>query len=264
MADFVELTAGETDAKSFLRQALAKKMKDNFTNLNARTTQLEKEIRVFDHFNNLLDVGGDSWGPDPASASALHGPRWHIAGSTNTDLVNANAAKPGYSINRIGYPSSGGGRWANVESNLNLQFDQVTLPIIFEARVKFSADLEFHIGTRAAQNVVPTTDLAGVWLERIDGTFWRFVSFNASRNNGGSITRITNGVWFTIKIEFTDTPGDRALCSIDGDLKETLTAQVPTDDILHAVFAIGGTAVGTGNTDIDRADFGADNISDAA
>jgi hypothetical protein len=130
--------------------------------------------------------------------------------------------------------------------------------------MKFSADLEFHIGARAFQNANPTTDLPGVWLERVDGSNWRFVSYDTARNNGASFTRITNGNWFKLTIEFTDSPSDRAICSIDDVVKSTLTTQLPTDDILHAALAIGGTAVGNGLFDIDFADFGGPDIQDAA
>src|SRR6185436_17736051 len=105
------------------------------------------------------------------------------------------------------------------------------------------------------------TDSKGIWVERVDATNWRFVSFDSSRNNGSSFAKPTPGTWWTIDVIFTDDPRNRALCYINGVLKETFTSNLPTADSLHYYFGHASTA---GDMDIDIAGLRAEGIADAA
>lgn len=261
MATFVELNDAETDSKAFMRQALGKKIKDNFTNLNARVGEIEKQARLFDHFIRRPDGESNlSWGLTPASGVVMVIEDWHIRGTLNSDLVAMNVVKPDQSVGRFAVQTGSGVR--TLTSKHTLQYDQVTLPILFECRMKLSADIRFWLGIQIPGIVTPG-DNPSVFLERVDASNWRFSSWDTSGNSGSSFTKITSGNWFKVKIEFTDNPSARAICSLDDVVKETLTTQLPTNDVLAAKLIFNG-AIAQGDLDLDLMDFGAVALDDAA
>lgn len=280
---FVEFTDPETQYKSGIGQDYARKMKDNFTNLNARTLQLEKYTRVFDHFissdhtSNSLGFGKSFECPDDDAAYTNLVDKWAVSenwlyiGYDGTDSRRShfNATKPARSVARISL--SGGVSnfgYGHVFSRKHFRFDQVTRPIIFEARMKISADGYVYAGLRhgITQDATgrPSTDRAGVWLERVDSTNWRFVSFDGSRFNGSNFAKPTAGNWFTVKIEFTDTPSNRAICSVDGVVKETITSNLDTDTELRAWWCAFQNNFSNFDLDSDRAEFSCLGLADAA
>ena len=263
MPDYVKVEDSQIDFNSGVGQDTAFQGRDNQENLKERVTKIESQSRLFDHFIRLHSGGADllSWGPNPASASFSIIEDWRIVAISNADFVSMNVAKPAQSVGRFAVQS--GSEVRQLTSKHTLQYDQVTLPIIFECRVKLSADIRFWFGIyEPATDASPVTKHSIV-LERVDGSNWRFRSYDGSANLGSSFTKITSGNWFKIKIEFTDTPSARAICSIDDVVKETLTANLPTAKALSAKFLFNG-AIAQGDFDLDFADFGAVALSDAA
>lgn len=259
---FSTLTLAETAAKALIRQALWRKVKDNFDDHEPRLVQLEKQIRIFDHFNRAAEAttNDKSWGTTPATGGSILGRDWLLHASSNAELGNANAAKPSWSVVRIASPSAAG-QWAQAQSALSLQFNEITAPITLEARIKRAVDMNFKAGMRGFFTD-PTADSKGIWLEKVDASNWRFVSFDTARNNGASFAKVAEGNWFKVKIIFESSPSIRALCSVDGVLKETLTTQLPQTTRMHANF--GRWDLLSGALDMDLADFGAVAIADAA
>jgi hypothetical protein len=96
----------------------------------------------------------------------------------------------------------------------------------------------------------------GIFLE-LGGAANTF-RFTSRRNGGASPADMTfgadfawiaNATWFTVSIVFTDAGGNRALCYVDGVLKETITLTLPTAKNLYG--NIGVTAVGGASVQID-------------
>src|SRR6266568_4320970 len=108
MADFVALTDVETNAKTFLRQAVGKKFKDNFDNHQGRLTALETSLALFDHFNRI------PVGVSPPPYDALGG--------------SATLTESAYSVWRI---TANGVVTAGLRSLMDLGFSNVLLPITF-------------------------------------------------------------------------------------------------------------------------------------
>jgi hypothetical protein len=108
-----------------------------------------------------------------------------------------------------------------------------------------------------------------VWLEQPDDANWRFVTSAGSPLAGGSFARPGAETWYSVKIEFTDTPSNRAICSVDGTQRAFFTSNLPLTDILHSWFSIGFvfTAAGGGTTlheiDCDRVDLSFPGMADA-
>jgi hypothetical protein len=265
MADFVELTTGETAAKAFIRQALMRKVKDNFTNLNARMTQEEQFLRLFDHMN-FDDGSGRSYQTlvnDETSPSAYgYGRSWIYIGDGGRQ--GRNAAKPSHSVARISVGASGDWGWAF--SLLSFSFADAVKPIRWKARLKISNDGSLICGMREGpynENAV-SQNRPGIWLERFDSSSWRFACYDGTtKNNGTAFTRVTNGTWFEAEIEFTNSPSDRAICRIDGAERANLQANLPTTQRLLAIHGVRGPG-GATDFDVDRVLFSADGLADAA
>ena len=280
MADFSTLTLAETAAKAKLRQALFRKIKDNEDNLNERMGTVENQIVTFDHF--VEDDGGgysfqgSNYSVDlpPAGWTGTwlvnRARRWMYQGwdTTTRDGTIFNAAKPDQSVARVAsVPINASARYSNLYGLDRFRFDRVTRPIIFRARIKLAADSDFVFGLRDGPRSehYRTVDRPGIWMERVDGSNWRFVCYDGTRNNGGNFAKITTGTWFEVEIEFTDTPADRAFCYVDGVLKQTLTANLPTTSPLCFALLPGGGVNGTaGTTDYDRVRIDCPALLDAA
>lgn len=283
---FIELTDAETLFKAGVGQDLLRKVKDDFTNLNARTLQLEKFLKVHEDFIEACDPSGD---PDGLGISFMNAAQvaaysslidvWAISETTlyigydNTDSRSShfNASKPAYSVARMSIPAFASSKYAQAYSRLALQFDQVTRPITFEARMKLSADGALFAGLRVGvrsggSGQAISFDRNGIWLERVDATNWRFACYNGTRTSGTSFAKPTAGNWFKVKIEFTDTPSNRALCYVDDVLKETITTNLPTATPLRAWWQGSNFVSGLGawDFDCDRYAFSALGLADAA
>lgn len=273
--DFVALTELETDSGKPLRQALLKKVKDDFDNLHERVGAIESASGIFDHFNSGWDSSAAasverSW---PIMRSIGNTgveftagvPPWIITtdnpdGIEDSTAIGPNQPPPAYSVRRIRSVNTS---YAAIQSALELRFDQATLPIIFEGRFRNESDNPFRVGMmRRLANFNPSTDGAGVWLERVDATNWRFATYNTARNNGVSFARPSTFLWYVVKIEFTDAPSNRVLCSIDGVLKDTISSQLPTAIPQRASWAAISPSA-TLDIDVDRVKFAAPGLADA-
>jgi len=237
MADFVEFTDAETNTKAFFRQAYEKKMKDNFTNLNARV--VGRDPRVFEHFNRI---------------------------GLSEEFVNLGVfqAGPYSTVTPYGHGDSGGQN-IGIHTNRLFQFDGETRPLIVKGRIKKLLDVAQRLGLQENNLASPFTDVKGIWLERLDASNWRFVSYDTARNNGTSFTKPSDNTWFEVSIEFTGTPSNQALCRLDGVLKETLTTQLPTAVPLFGLFMFKGSGASPGNavSRIDRIEYSAFAFLDA-
>jgi hypothetical protein len=281
---FTPFVDAQTAYKSPLGQDFFRQMQDDFTNLNSRLSSLESAIAVYDHFNTRVAFSRDGAeirfpsfpvvapydvAASPTFQASLSG-NWVALADTDDTLFDIsggmNVPPPAFSVARIGAAS--GGSWMSVFSRRTVLFNSMTRPLVLNARFKLSAD----IATKAGLRVMPTagasapadpsaTDSKGIWLERVDATNWRFVSFDSSRNNGSSFAKPTPGTWYTVQIIFTDDPSNRALCYVNGVLKETFTSNLPTADELSFYF---GHAATGGTMDIDIASLRAEGIADAA
>jgi hypothetical protein len=254
---FVEFTDAETAFNAGVGQDYRRKMKDDFTNLNARAQILESHAIFFDHFTERHEPTGALSDPslpllseDGVFKVRPHRWRMRLFGGSG-DAEDRTLNKPAYSVAGIQHEGSGTGTF--LWTVPDVRFDLVTLPITFEARVKLDqSDREPIVGLKEWQTTNPaTTDAPGIWLDYIDTSNWRFVSYDTARNNGGSFAKVSAGSWFTVKIVFTDDPSNRALCYVDGVLKETLTTQLPTAKRLNAVWGYYSGA-NAGSMHIDR------------
>jgi hypothetical protein len=238
MADFAELTLAETAAKAKIRQALMRKLKDNCTNLNARISQSEQSAHVFEHFNaysfdavyplfekvNLYDIVAGIW-----------------------SVYQAGDATGGY---------------GGVFSRRTVRIDAVTSPVRLKARCKKISDVSHLLGLRL-QSAATLSDTQGVWLERVDASNWRFVSYDTARNNGVNFTKPTDGTWFEVDIEWTSATS--VSCRVDGVLKDTLITQLPSNDLLRVHLLSAGTGgAWTKTMEIDRFEFSFGALTDAA
>lgn len=288
---FLEFTDAETLFKAGLGQDFYRKMKDDFTNLNARTSIVENHLVTHEHFLDD-DMSGFSFQAShgavmgntlPSGYSAAgwsgtwivnHRRGWMYQGYDGTDRNGTiwNAAKPDYTSARISTLGSSSGRYANLYGLARYRFDRSTKPIVFTARIKLAADSPFLFGLRDGPRSEQFVNGGlgfnrhGIWMERVDSSNWRFVSYDGTRNNGSNFAKVTSGTWFEVRIEFTDTPADRAFCYVDGVLKNTLAANLPTTSALCAALLTvdvnqGGTA---GNIDYDRFRHEVPAILDAA
>lgn len=260
------LTEDETNAKAKLRQAFFKKLKDNDVDHKARIDRIYQGMRFFDHFNWRTDVADRSWGTAPwnlgtGTGDGSGGRGWvQYNGLNDGHDANFNPARPAFSVARI-INGTAGSSWCVNFTEFALRFDAITAPLILEARVKLSADGAPFLGLREMRDENPGgNDRAGIWVERVDGTNWRAVSYNGSRNNGLNWAKPSVGTWFVLRIEWTS---GQAIIKIDGATKDTLTTQLPTTTTLHGVL---GCAIGSVscNHDHDRIEMAADGLGDAA
>jgi hypothetical protein len=272
VTDYVKLTDDQTAWKKQWGQDDFRQMRDNQESHEERITQLEEQIVFFDHFNSVgVDSGADLSFPFVVDQNGTVARRsisknWHVHwGGADGNYGNsvANPIKPSYSVARLGVSTSGFlVDWGFAKTVPHLRFDRVTKPLRLIGRFKDSADILLIVGMREfnAGNL-SAADHPGIWLERVDASNLRFVSYDTSRNNGSSFARPTAGNWYEVEIIFTDDPSDQALCYVDGVLKETLTSQLPTARTLHGAW---GLDSGTAQMDCDRFRFSAAAHLDAA
>jgi hypothetical protein len=272
MADFSPITLAQATHKAGIGQDFMRQVRDNFDNHQSALAQLISSIRLFDHFNWKTASGSSPYlsyetvVDDDASPGVFgHGRDWIYCGKTGgtTGRTQGNSNKPSTSVARMNTTATGAD-FANAWSRMGLNFGEITKPITYVARHKLSADCSFYSGFREG----PFAELAsvnefGCWIERVDSTNWRFACFDGTtKNNGASFTHPSSGTWFEVKIIFTNTPGNQLDCYLDSVFKYSLTANLPTGQMLQAHHGlIGGTA---GNLDTDRVLFSAEGIADAA
>lgn len=247
MADYTEFTLAQTAFKFGVGQDWTRQLRDNFINHEDRIKGIEFNSLVFDHFN--LD-----------NSEELLPEAWLKLGN----VAAGDQTYPAFSVLRLRKDT---GLVIGFVSKRNFRFDEVTLPLIFKTRIKKLVDVDIRIGLRLffqGTTGLPA-DAAGIWLERVDATDFRFVSFDTSRQNGVPFAKPTDNVWFDMEIEFTDMPSNKALCRIDGTLKETILLQLPTTKILHGLMVTAGSggAPGVNVLDIDRARVSSAGMADA-
>jgi hypothetical protein len=268
MADYTEISLAQATYKAGIGQDFMRQNRDNQINFNARLVQLESEVRLFDHFIDETPAGLSLLAREGALTTGeyANGGNWMYIGFDGTGPIGTdyNAAKPTWTTGRIGSIITTVGHYGIAFSKKSLRFDGVTKPITYEGRFKLSADGAGLFGMRDGPYAeAPTTDRQGIWVERVDSTNWRFVSYDTARNSGSNFSKPTAGNWFKVKIVF-DTSTDRALCYIDDVLKETLTTQLPTTRILHAAFGLHGGGAATTDLDFDWVDWKAVALLEAA
>lgn len=283
MADYVEITAEETDAGAFLRQALGKKFKNNFINHEDRLGTVEDDIIIFDHFNVFVPTPVTFDGAGTTPKERIYNRRWIWASGFNATSGSdpSNPSIPAYSVVRLDADASASNDDAHsgLYSIQEFVFDNVTKPIRFEARVQWRGGRSNHtiehkwglFDTYVLSTGTPNAP-RGIYLELATPTTMRFLSRNASGTfTGTPFTAPTADTWFKVRIEFTDDPSDRAVCYIDDVPKETIVANLPTPDRLRSgvVAAQDYTAgVGSGTTafqvDADRIRYGCPGFTDAA
>lgn len=235
---FVSLADADTDYKSPIGQDLMRQMQDNFDNLNERVTKMESGSRVLEHFN-YYDGAGNAMPPSMFSTSGtptITYPAWSVVA-----LANTNDFHQVYEMFRT------------------LRFDQVTTPIIYEARLKKIVDKGHFFGM--AVHSTTGADRNGIWLERVDASNWRFVSYNGSRNNGSSFAKPTDNTWFTVRIEMNSS--SEVKCYVDDVLKDTLVTQIPTTSLLHAFLDPIGAGPGSPTCHADWIAFGTEALVNA-
>jgi hypothetical protein len=262
---FVALTDAETDASKPARQALWKKIKDNFDDHQSRLGALEGGSAdiLFDHFTrDSRAIGGASHLP-----SADRFTRVTAGGGTVTLLTTDH-------ICRLAIAASGD--IAGLRANMRLKPPQLPKMVM---RMKVSSwattGFEFFAGMGDDTSTAGYGDAFagngpdnGVYLE-ISGSNLIFVAEKgASRTNGTAFGQPSTGTWFEIDIKYLDT--DSVECRFDGALKSTFngpTDFVP-DALTHNIYAgawmAGGASVAAHNYDIDRLRSELGTIVDAA
>lgn len=240
---FSAFTLAETAAKALMRQALWRKVKDDFDDHDLRLVRLDSGLRLSEHFNMKA----------PGALAEILPPLYELAQSASLTITY-----PAFSVLRL--TTTAAGVLTGLIYRRPLNFGGVTPPIRLKARVKTVIDVSFHAGLK---NAAGTSDVKGVWLERVDASNWRFVSYDTARNNGTNFTSVASGTWFEFEIVFTNSPSNQALCYLNGVLKETLVTQLPTTADLYGVvnFQMAGT---TNWMEFDRWESLADGGLDAA
>lgn len=241
MSDFTAFTDPETAYKAGIGQDFMRKMKDNFDNLNARINKLNNRLGFFEDFN---------FAPRPSGVAIL--PYGFEAISPTT------FSYPSFSVLRVSSGNSNPGAGLVLPRPMN--FASVGKPIRCKARVKRGTDTAFRFGF---QSIINMTDSIGVWLERVDASNWRFAAYDGTRESGVSFANVATGTWFDFEIVLTDTPSDRALCYLNGVLKDTLTTHPPVTGDMWGLFNWDPNAASE-NYDFDYVDWDADARIDAA
>jgi hypothetical protein len=279
---FVSFTDPETAYKAALGQDFFRKMKDDFDALNSRLSQVEGSLLLFDHFNTphpRFFVNNGASG-DPTSAPLLaqdaRGLWVNERVWTGTGAIDPGMAYDGgFSELAIEIsPNASGRTQANtIWSVAEFIFNSVTRPISFKSRQKWggAGNPRHLIGLISgmfsnAQNPANApTD--GIWLEFPDSTNVRFIckDSGSGTTTGTSFTRPTTGTRYEIEIQFTDDPSNRALCYLNGVLKETFTTNLPVTRRLRAALICRTDTSGSTNSiiTVDRARLSADGLADA-
>lgn len=266
--DFSPLTLAETAYRFILRQAFFRKIKDDLDNLNGRVGQVEGGLTLLDHFasidqrfntintNDIEDQVGHFYGVrDFSGAGAALPALWTFPANS---VVRIAATQP-----------AGAASGKNVLFTIpRYIFNNLTRPLIYEARVKWrgvSSPLHWF-GMSDAVPAIGNYPNAGVYLAFPNSTDMRFQCRDGTTTtNGTGFARVAADTWFTVKIEFTDTPSNRALCYIDGVLKETLTTNLPTSQGLFGAIDVQvQSSATTTESDCDRLKFSPIALADAA
>lgn len=228
MTDFVRVPDPNLDTGKPTRSTDIKRIRDNQDDHEARILAIEDSgIRVASTFNqrHFYESGGNF---DDVVVTG---------GNYVQDYEGFFLHSQGQIINQIGISSAADDHyleWNNpgqIIGNLAFNFANRTKPITFSTRMWFADALNnaFYIGLTVAPaynaNSVPTD---GIWLQQkaADHTQWQFTA--TSSVGGGTetpvdVARIANSTWFDVDIVFTDDPGNRALCYLDGSLIATFT-----------------------------------------
>lgn len=240
------------DSGKPIRSTDGKRMRDNQADFNTRIAALEAapDAYVSSHFTRRSGYASDQIIGFAAATSTAsmqnYEDRWFLklesfAAATLyfSEGVSVSDNLEHY-LNLFIDASGAGTDYGVVQSSVAFNFTYSTLPITFEARVTFPHNdpTSFRIGLRnfALNNAAPTD---GIFLER-NGANFRFRTVNASvSTNGSDFAPPTASTWFIVKVIFTNSPSNQALCYLDGALKDTLTgANLPTAKNLHARFEV--------------------------
>jgi len=232
------ITAAQTDANSPGDQTFTDLLRTNDKDHEDRIKALEDpSVRVYSHFAGNqgyasgVIVGG-------AQVEPYFEDQFYIESGTGGLVTNQVAVAADDHRILLNGPSMIIGRAA-------FHFTNRVKPITFKARMKFHAfPGAFFVGLLSAGlvgNDFPAVGDTGrparcVVLERFDASNVVFTSrVGASVNQGTQFGKPADGVWFEVKIIFTNTPGNQADCYIDGALKDNLTtaASLPTADNLY-------------------------------
>lgn len=259
---FVALTDTETNSTKPIRQALMKKIKDNFDDIQARLLAVESSLRMFDHFTwddsnvdaapgtpnlNLWRFGVQTGGP-PDSSAALR----------TTEHSVRLTATPGASKGAI-----------RMRGVLRLTPPQSPVAVFrFKTIASWAdfSDLVVGMGNDRDAGHTDLTPTDGVFLQ-MSGTSLRFASIkNGAQTSSSTFTRPAADTWMEVEVKYIDS--NSVECRFDGDLKETFDG--PTDNVpdgfgdimfpeVQFAVIVGG---GTEEMDVDRGDAKLQSIAD--
>jgi len=275
---FTPYVDAQTAYKAPLGQDFFRQMQDNFDNLDARTTRLESSVLLYDHFadkdGRWLAHDNDAntivkFALDQKGIWLVH--RIH-PGSNDPALFPPMPSVQAHSVVLLDSNGAGNDNAVILAGIQEVVFNSAVRPIVYEARVKWisiGAGQPFHrFGLWSDIPATPwnTHCASGIWLEFPDSTNVRFVTRDngGALNTGTSFARPAGSTWFTVRIEFTDDPSNRALCYLDGVLKETFTSSLPTARRLFPVIASIESAGISTQAHADRCEFSAESLVDAA
>jgi hypothetical protein len=274
---FTPFLDAQTAYKAALGQDFFRQMQDDFDNLNGRTTRLESSVLLYDHFadqdGRWLEENNDAntlrhFELDKKGLWAVH--RIHPGSNTPGDYPPMPSVQAHSSV--LLDSNGNGSNNAIILAGLQeVVFNSTVRPVVFEARVQWISlgagqpNHRFGLWSNIPATPWNTHADSGIWLSFPDGSNVRFETRDnaGTLNTGTSFTRPAGSTWFTIRIEFTDDPSNRALCYLDGVLKETFTSSLPTSRRLFPVLAsIESTS--SNQVYVDRCEFGAESLVDAA
>lgn len=278
--DFSPILDSDIALGTAIRRTFGTKTKDSLDNLNFRIKGLEGPARFFTHFNanagalNKASIASEIQGFVGSDAKVLVDVNgWMVQGGSRAAETFVGAAS---GFEKVSYSELGmqanvsipGDGWHCMRYGRPFLPDRTTLPIIFALRGRWDdsrfptggtpifTDEAPQVGMKiwdANLNNPDNSGAAGVWLQRGGTDLWRFRmrdSSGVSTIGINTFARPTNNTDFEIKIEITNDPTNRVICSADnGDgaglvLRETFLDNLPFDSILFAQIGMENTTHG--------------------
>jgi len=132
-------------------------------------------------------------------------------------------------------------------------------PVVFSARIKLSADVKINIGLIDVYDGVSlddnpvTSGFRGAHFFRVDGTNWNSNTNSAGgSHNGTAFAHPSFGAWHDYLIVFNSGQIDFV---VDGNIKASLTLDLPTTNVLKAYLGFSGAGIGASDCDIESVAF---------
>jgi len=167
-----------------------------------------------------------------------------------------NAEKPSFSVARMLSDTT---LLGVIASRRSIMESQAVDPVVFAARIKVSADVKINIGMIDVYDGVSlddnpvTTGFRGAHFFRVDATNWNVTTNSAGgSHNGTAFAHPSYGAWHDYLIIFNSGQID---FSVDGNIKASLTLDLPTTSVLKAYLGFSGAGIGASNNDIESVNF---------